>query len=153
MRIKIQNPQTRLAIGTCSIYVIILLVVIGYGSIAFHDLYALKTETQQHGTYHQFLRLSGFGLAFYLGIWTAAFGVWRRSYWQGLVALVFGAIMTILALSALPWMYFPSDQYPPSALWVFGAGLPTIITWILVTILARIFTQRRGATNATPSSN
>ncbi|MFQ5753785.1 MAG: hypothetical protein ACE5HI_17490, partial [bacterium] len=72
----------------------------------------------------------------------------RRSYLQGFVALAIGAILTISALSVMPWVYFPYDQYAVAALWVMGTGMPIILVWALVIFFGSRFIKTT-ATNAT----
>lgn len=120
-----------------ALYLLVLLATVAYASVAFREFYVppdfssrvtaahedvlLKAfdEALQgpYGTYRQFVRIIGAGLSIYLGIWTAFFGLWKASFWNGAAALAFGGTVTILALSALPWLWFPLDQYAVAAVW------------------------------------
>lgn len=155
MIIKTTEQKKRFVITTGFIYIVILLAAVISGAIAFHDLYTPPVEAERtslpatsliNEVYGRFLAASGLALALYLAIWAALFGVWRRSYGQGLLALAVGTIATIVALAVLPWVYFPFDRYPAPMAWVFGAGVPLIIVWIFATVFGRLWI-RRGVVN------
>ena len=149
----------RVVVGLGVFYLVVLLGTVSTTALVFRDYYAAPVLNralgedavlqsweldyeQRYTDYRQFVRVIGLILALYLPIWAAALGVWEKNIWKGLIALAVGGFATVLALSALPWVYFPFDQYPVSALWLIG-GLPWIaLTWGLVTILGRILRQR-----------
>jgi hypothetical protein len=140
-------------------YLVVLLGTVSTTALKFRDYYTAPVldraqgedavlqswelnYEQRYTAYRQFVKVIGLILALYLPIWAAALGVWEKSIWKGLIALAVGGVATVLALSALPLVYFPFDQYPVSALWVIG-GLPWIaLTWAVVTICGRILRQR-----------
>ena len=157
MIIKTTDQKKRLVITTGFIYLAILLAAVIYGAIAFHDLYTPPVEAERTSLpatslinegYGRFLTSSGLALALYLAIWAGLFGVWRRSYGQGLLALAVGTIATIVALAVLPWVYFPFDRYPAPAAWVFATGVPLIIVWIFATVFGRLWIGRGVANTA-----
>jgi hypothetical protein len=154
------DPRTRIFLTTGALYLVTLLLVVAPGAVMFRDLYSKPQRLIHVGdedtlikaydihyraaydSYRRFIRPAGAGLAIYLAIWTATFGVWRKKHWQGIVALAAGSAATVLAFSLLPSMYFPLDQYPVSALWVMGNVFPLGIAWILATLFGRALTYR-----------
>ena len=95
--------------------------------------------------YHSFFRPFLLSLALYLGIWSAVFGLWRGHWLWGLGALAAGGLLSVVALSLLPWMYFPLDQYPLAALWVMGNAVTIGASWLLVTVIGRLLLADRQA--------
>lgn len=135
----------RIALAAAGFYFLGLLAVIVYAADSYGPLYAASTwqaEAQLFGDYHQFLRAAGIGLAAYLLIGSVAFGLWKDAYWKGLLVLVAGSAVTALALGALPYVRFPSDQYPPEALWIMGNIIALPITWAAFTLAGRWFLKR-----------
>jgi len=140
MLIDIRIPD-RIIFRTGALYLLVLLAVVAYAAIAFRAFYAdmpAAVEAQMNTGYRQFLSLAGIGLALYLGIWSATLGVWKRSYWMGLAALIAGTAVTLLALSALPWIQYAHDQYAVPAGWLISHGLLIVVCWIIVTLLGRL---------------
>ncbi|MGI8785337.1 MAG: hypothetical protein ACR2L2_17000 [Acidobacteriota bacterium] len=115
----------------------------GLGEDAVLELWAQRYDGP-YEQYGRFLRIIGTGLALGLGAWAAALGLWRRSLWQGLGALAAGGAVTVAALSILPWVYFPFDQYPASALWVMGRAPVIAVTWIAATVVGQILIRRNA---------
>lgn len=161
------DRPSRIFLATGALYLVVVLLVVVFGALQFSRLYTdipprpgmgldedslIQTfERQyqaQYDDYRQFLHPSFGVLALYLGIWTAALGVWKRKYWLGLAALVAGDVITVFGLTLLPWMYFPLDQYAIAALWIMGGTIPLAICWLLATLAARAM-LRRGVTSTT----
>jgi hypothetical protein len=134
------TPQrASLVLGTgCWLgYLSFLAPIVIYAAIRFGALYpaeSLSTEPELSQHYKAFVSLTGIALAICLGIGAAAFGVWRTSVPQGLLALALGAATTVVALSIVPFVRFPEDQYPPAALWVMADGLPLVVTFVIATL-------------------
>jgi len=161
-----RDPRRRVFLAMGALYVAALCIVVIFGAVTFQRLYtdtpprpiSLEHEDvlirtfdaqyrERYEDYKRFLGPSGGALAIYLGIWAAAFGVWRRKHWLGLAALAAGGVTTVLALSVLPWVYFPLDQYAVPAVWIFGNVMPIAIAWLLVTILGRTLTSTETGTH------
>jgi len=144
MNLKTQSIG-RLVYGAGTFYLIGLLAVVAYAAVTFRSFYQVMPptlESQLNDGYRQFLGSSGLVLALFLGIGSAAFGIWKASYWQGLIVLAIGTITTLLALSVLPWVQFPFDQYAASAGWLMGNFIPVIMSWLLVTFFGRLVIQK-----------
>ncbi len=127
--------------GWCLGYLSVLLPVVAYAAVRFAALYpptSLATEPELSQLYKAFLAAAGVGLAVCLGLWAAGFGVWRRSLGQGIAALAIGAVATIGALSIVPWVRFPEDQYPAAALWVMGDSVPLALAFAVATLAGRM---------------
>ena len=127
--------------GWCLGYLSVLLPVVAYAAVRFAALYppnSLAAEPELSQLYKGFLGTTGVGLAVCLGLWAAGFGVWRRSLGQGIAALATGAVATAGALSIVPWVRFPEDQYPAAALWVMGDSLPLALAFGVATLAGRM---------------
>lgn len=134
-------------IVTGLLYVVLLLGITAIGATAFHQFYeSLPTEAQLNAEYRLFLYACIVGLALFLGIWSAIFGVWRQRIWQGILALGGGVFLTIGMFSVLPWIQYPHDQYPASFEFVFGGMLPCLFSWITVTVVGK-YLNRKGILN------
>ena len=136
-------------VGSGLFYVALLLGITALGGAAFHQFYESlppKIEAQLNVGYRQFLFVSILGLALFLGIWSAIFGVWRRKIWQGIVALGCGVIMTVVIFSMLPWIQYPYDQYPASFAFVLSGSLPCLISWLITTIGTK-YLDKKGLLN------
>lgn len=136
---------------TATFYVILLLAVVIYGTAAFNDLYTppseavrslLPSDSPVNEGYHNFVRFCGICLALYLAIWLAAFLLWRKSYWSVLPFVLSGVVLTFIALSFLPWVYFPYDQYAVPALW-FMAAVPMIVVATALSLLGIYLLNRK----------
>jgi hypothetical protein len=127
-------------------YLALLAPVVAYAVVRFAPLYpadSLATEPELSRQYKAFVGLSGFGLAVFLGIGAAAYGAWRASVWRGAAALALGAATTVAALSVVPMVRFPEDQYPPAALWVM-ADLPALaVAFVVATLAGRLIARGR----------
>lgn len=97
----------------------------------------LPSDSLVNEGYHNFVRFSGICLALYLAIWLAAFLLWRKSYWSVLPFVLSGVVLTFIALSFLPWVYFPYDQYAVPALWLMAA-----VPMIVVATFASLFLNK-----------
>jgi hypothetical protein len=127
--------------GWALAYLSVLLPVVAYAAVRFAALYppnSLASHPELSQQYKGFVGIAGVGLAVCLGLWAAGFGVWRRSVGQGIFALAVGAVATIGALSAVPWVRFPEDQYPVAALWVMGDSIPLAVAFGVATVAARL---------------
>lgn len=151
----------KITISTGVLYLLLVVTIVVYGSLAFSTFYTppafnarptgenlLKEDSYlkayeeaskgEWGQYTWFLQISGFGLALYLGVWTAVLGLRTRHLWLGGAALLAGAFVTVLSLSVLPWVYFPFDQYAVGATWIMGKFPLAAASWLAVTILGRV---------------
>jgi hypothetical protein len=94
-----------------------------------------RNYQQRYAEYRGSLRTVTLGLALLLSAWAAALGTCQRSVWKGLLAVLGGALVTGTALSLLPTVYFPFDQYSVGALWLMG-GLPWVgLAWAVLTFI------------------
>lgn len=96
----------------------------------------------RYNDYKQFVGIVCVGLGLYLTLWAAAVSVWEKSIIKGLLALVAGGFVTVLALSILPWVYFSFDKYPVAAVWVIGGSPSIAFGWVVLTLLGRILLHR-----------
>lgn len=133
-------------------YVAVLAPIVTHAITRFAALYAadsLTSEPQLSDFYKAFVGWTNLALAIWLGLVAAAFGMWRRSVLQGLLALTVGAGTTIVALSITPLVRFPEDQYPPAALWVI-ADLPAlVVAFVVATVSASLITTGTNLKTAT----
>jgi hypothetical protein len=150
----------RVITGFGVFYLVFLLGAVAATGFKYRDLYAppaldptlgedavlrvweLNYE-HRYREYRRSVRAIGLSLALFLPIWAAALGVWKNSVRKGLIALAGGGVVTVLALSLLPWVYFPFDKYPVAALWVMGAAPWAALSWALLTLFGRTLRQRR----------
>jgi len=142
-----QRASLVLGTGCWLAYLSLLAPIILYAAIRFDALYSadsLMTKPELSQQYKAFVSLSGIGLAIALGIVAAAFGVWRKSLLQGLLALALGGVTTIMALGIAPPVRFPEDQYAPAALWVMGDGLPLAVTFITATLAGLVIARGKN---------
>ncbi len=147
MNLKTQSIG-RLVYGAGTFYLIGLLAVVAYAAVTFRAFYQAMPpalEAELNGGYRQFLASSGLVLALFLGIWSAAFGIWKTSAWQGLIVLAIGTAATMLSLAVLPWIQFPFDQYAVPAGWLIGNFIPMVISWGLITFGRRLATRQRAS--------
>ncbi len=143
-----------LGAGCWLAYLSVLAPIVTYSAIRFAALYSadsLTTEPELSQLYKTFVSMSGVVLAICLGIAAAAFGIWRGSILQGLLALVVGAGTTIVALSVVPLVRFPEDEYPPAALWVMVGGPPLIVAFVVATLAAWLIATGRNLEAGTSS--
>jgi hypothetical protein len=143
-----------LGAGCWVAYVSVLAPVVTYSAIRFAALYSadsLTTEPELSQLYRTFVNMSGVVLAICLGIAAAAFGAWRGSVLQGLLTLVVGAGTTIVALSVVPLVRFPEDEYLPAALWVMVDAPPLIVAFVVATLAAWLITTGRNLEAGTSS--
>lgn len=126
-----------------AVYLVALAAVVAYTALSFRGFYTAPVPSGENDVlamyrdYRLFLHPVGLALAVYLGVWAAAVGWSRGHVFAGLGALAGGALVTILALTPLPWIRFPNDQYSVGAAWFFGNAVPLAVTWMLATLLAR----------------
>jgi hypothetical protein len=135
------------ALGWWLAYLSLLAPVVVYSTVRFAPLYAadsLTTHAELSVIYKSFVSQTGILLAVALGIGAAVFGASRRSTLLAGVALLAGAATTIAALSIVPLVRFPEDQYPPAGLFVIADGLPLIIAFVVATLAARLLTASRA---------
>jgi hypothetical protein len=148
-----RNASLVLGAGCWLAYLSFLAPIVTYGALRFAALYSadsLTAEPELSQQYQTFIGLSGVALAICLGIAAAAFGAWRRSVLQGILALALGSGTTIVALSVVPVIRFPEDQYPPAALWVMADGPALIVAFVLATVAGWVITTgKRLDTRAT----
>ncbi len=152
-------PVRRLLTGFGVFYLILLLAAVAATSFKYRDYYmppALDRDSGENEVlriwnnsyearykdYRQFVGIVSAGLGLYLTLWGVAVGVWESNLFKGLIALVAGSFVTILALSVLPWIYFPFDQYPVAALWVIGVSPWIALGWLVLTVTGRIVRRR-----------
>jgi hypothetical protein len=139
------SERRRAAVVAAAVYGGALILSLGYGAIRFREFYAAPRFSRfgsalgedalivayeealagEFGQYRFFLGLVMVVLAGALGLASATFGVWHRSFFYGTLVLGAGTAVTIAALSALPPIWFPFDRYPAGAGFVFG-GFPGI---------------------------
>ena len=153
------TPTRRLIIGFGIFYLILLIAAVAATGFKYRDYYippaldrALgenevlriwnNSYEARYKDYRQFVGIVSVGLGLYLTLWAAAVGVSERSLIKGLGALFAGSFVTILALSILPWIYFPLDQYPVAALWVIGVSPWIALSWLVLTVTGRLVQQR-----------
>lgn len=152
MKQILSNPHLRLMIYSGTVYLFLLIGVIVTGAFVFSDLYVAPTEVLRsafpatvplHQSYVTFLTWSGLGMAAYISIWAAIFGILQKSFLQGVFALASGGIITIFVFSALPWIYYPYDQYSASAAWIFTTGVPMVFLFATTSLLGRYLWKKR----------
>lgn len=153
-----------IVVAVSILYVCTLALATGYGAIRFGEFYQPpafssvgapeqhedvliaayeQALTGEFGRYRTFALGASLMLAVLMGVATAAFGVWQRSILLGTGAFAAGAVLTIVAVSLLPTIWFPLDRYPVGALWVMGGSFPlAAATWLLVTVIGRLGPQR-----------
>jgi hypothetical protein len=127
-------------------YLSLLAPVVAFAAIRFDALYSpdsVATHPELSQQYRVFVGLSGMALAIALGVMAAAFGVLRASVVGGLLALVLGVATTVTALSVVPWVRFPEDQYAVAAVWLMG-GLPALLVAFSAASLAFRLIARAG---------
>ncbi len=128
----------RLAAVAAALHLALLVAVPAWGHVAYGDIYRQvdrRADSDQKENYHRFLHLAGAALAVTLAAAAAALGVWRGRALIGLLALLGGITLVLAALSVLPWIYFPEDQYAAPAIWMFGNGLPAVAGWGVLTLI------------------
>ena len=145
--IERSSIMVKAAIIVGALYVCTLAVVLGYSAVRFDEFYQRpafsnvgaaepmsedaavaayeQALTGEFGRYRAFAGVSMTAATVLLGLGAGLFGLSQRSLLLGAIALAGGAVVTVLALSALPYMWFPLDRYPVAALWVMG-GFPVI---------------------------
>jgi hypothetical protein len=161
MELPFSEPRTRrIVLDFGLVYLALLLGAVAVTGWQYREYYATprldrtmdenavlqewnRSYAERYRDYRSFLRPITLGLALYLSAWAAALGVWKKSVWKGLLALAGGAMVTVVALSALPTIYFPFDQYSVAAVWVMS-GLPWIAaTWALLTLAGRMLSRHK----------
>lgn len=151
---KPQRASLLLGAGWWLGYLSLLAPIVTYAGFRFAALYpadSLTTEPDLSQQYKTFVSLSGIALAICLGIVAAAFGAWRASVVQGLLALAVGSGTTLLALSIVPLVRFPEDQYPPAALWVMADGAPLVVGFVIATLAGWLITTAKNLETRTTS--
>lgn len=149
-----QRASLMLGTGCWLGYLSCLAPIVIYAAVRFDALYSadsLTTEPDLSQQYKAFVSVTGIAMAICLGIVAAAFGVWRTSVPQGLLALALGAAITVVALSLVPFVRFPEDQYPPAALWVMSDGLPLLVTFVIATLAGWLITKGKNLETQTSS--
>lgn len=162
-----KEPAFRPVLITSALYLGALVLVTGYGAVAFGEYYEPpafsrfgapgahedeliatyeKALTGEFGQYRTYARSIALTLAIWLGVASALFGQWQRNILHGAAAFLAGTTVTIAVLSLLPTIWFPLDRYPVGALWVMGVGLPiSVATWLLLTFFQRLRPYRPAA--------
>ena len=77
---------------------------------------------------------------------TALFSLSQQSVLHAALAFASGTVVTALALTALPAIWFPLDQYPVAALWVMGVFPYAAVGWLIVTAVGRLTPRFRLST-------
>lgn len=116
-------------------YVVVLIAFVVGGAVAFRNLYAAPAPqpgTEFAPSYRLFLAVCGGVLALYLGLLAAALVTVSRRWWLGACGLLGGLMVTVAALSVLPWVRFPNDQYAAGAAWVFSWAPACMGLWLLM---------------------
>ena len=87
--------------------------------------------------YRRFLKVAGIALAMMIGVAAGAHGAWRDSAKTGFTTLGTALILTVVAMSMMPWVEYPSDRYAAGWVWVMNGILPLLVTWGATTIFGR----------------
>ena len=90
-----------------------------------------------HEGYRRFLKVAGIALAMMIGVAAGAHGAWRDSAKTGFTTLGTALIITVVAMSMMPWVEFPGDRYAAGWVWVMNGILPLLVSWGITTILGR----------------
>ena len=156
----------RLALGVGALYMLYVFAFVGYGASQFSQFYEAPAWNARptaenfapeddrlsayeqamngaYGRYPAFLESWGIVVAPWLGVAAALFGLWQRSLWHGLAALVVVAVATSAIFHLLPWRYFPLDQYPVGFLWLFQFPIAAA-SWFAVTAVGRLIPWHGG---------
>lgn len=143
--LRIRRIQRTAVRAAGLVYLIALVTFVLVTAAAFRALYAPGAEASSilSAAYREFLTDSGRLMAVAVGAWAAAVGLCWRGWWRGPAALAVGAGVTLIALSFLPWIRFPFDQYAAPAAWVFANGMLLAGTWVLVGMTVRIVSRSR----------
>ena len=107
-----------------------LLGMIGYAAATF------GADPADEG-YRRFLKVAGIALAMMIGVAAGAHGAWRDSAKTGFTTLGTALILTVTAMSMMPWVEYPNDRYAAGWVWVMNGILPLLFTWGATTIFGR----------------
>jgi HAE1 family hydrophobic/amphiphilic exporter-1 len=139
----------RCVMATGVAYLLVLLASIGVAAYQGHVLYGVTdqgAEVSLAENHRHILRMSAFVIAGGLAVWTAALGTWRP-WWQGLIGLVGGTLVTGLLLSVLTFLDLPFVGHPVGVEWLKTAAIPLVVTWVIAIGVMRLvrfpFASRR----------
>lgn len=107
-----------------------LLGIIVYGAMVF------GADPGAEG-YRRLLKVGGIALAMMIGVAAGAHGAWRESAKTGFTTLGTALIVTVAAMTMMPWVEFPNDRYAAGWVWVMNGILPLMVTWGATTIIGR----------------
>lgn len=159
--------MSRLLTRAAVLYLIALLVVVGYGLKGYSfpaqdgigaDIAALPV----YQDYRQYLSWSSKGLGLYLGLLTAVFGLWagagnlgvdsftsgvrrisvQSTLLSGLGALILGVLVSAAAMLPLHHVVVPGDSYQPWLLWIVSPYW--IATWAIITFPGLLISRLRS---------
>ncbi|HEY8345687.1 MAG TPA: hypothetical protein VIL07_00210 [Symbiobacteriaceae bacterium] len=85
-------------------------------------------------TYDQFVDVATLLLAIYLGIWTAAVGLYTGKFLLGFGLLGAGVAGTAVALSFMAPAQLPGISYPATAIWLFGNVFIYFGAWMVTSV-------------------
>ena len=135
---------SRLAAWLCSTYLALLFVILFYGLLKYGHLKELlptQALTDPPGAlalysaYGGFLDITVLLLALLIGTWSALFGIFKGSFLKGLVLLVAAVMLTGLAYSLLPRLYYPGGDFSSFVYWLSGGFYAYSGAWLLTTLL------------------
>ncbi|HSB17743.1 MAG TPA: hypothetical protein VLE22_25065 [Bryobacteraceae bacterium] len=154
-----RKSMFRVVIAAGILYVCTLALVTGYGAIRFGEFYERpafsgfraaepvnedkltaayeQALTGDFGRYKTFAVGAGLVLAVLLGVASALFGLWQKSLLRSAGAFVAGSVLTIVAVSLLPTIWFPLDRYPVGFVWMLRCFPVAAGAWLLVTVIGR----------------
>jgi hypothetical protein len=132
----------RVVVGTGIALLAVIAGAAAYLGITYSSLYdgrevAGVVRENLSESYRGALSIVGSALAVIIPFWAAFTGRRLQSVRAGLVALAAGMGAMVVALSLVPWVYFPSDQYAASWLWLIDYGLIVLLIWTGATVLVQ----------------
>ncbi len=159
--LRVRRIQRHALQGAAAVYLLALMGVVVLTSAMFRELYspvaggpfagwggALMPRDQAvtlSEAYRSFVAIPWYLLAAFAGAWAAAIGLSTGRLWKGIAALAGVVTVTACAFVILPPVYFPFDQYPAPAAWLF-VGLPVATaSWFATSLLGWILPRTRIA--------
>ena len=145
---------SRVAAWLCSTYFSLLLVILVYGLLKYgHLKEILPTQAmteppgalELYSAYGGFLDITILLLALLIGVWSALFGIVKGSFFKGMILLVAAVMLTGLAYSLLPRLYYPGGDFSSFVYWLSGGFYAYSGAWFLTTSLGLLIKRKVAA--------
>ncbi len=133
------NTAAIVPIVFSAIYILCLLGVVAIGLYVYGDINQIQDGLlpsqfwTASNAYRHFISLTGRVLSIMLGLTAATIGLASENTIRGLLSLVGGALITMMAWSLLPHVYFPGIDFSPWLLWLADNIYWLLGTWMVIT--------------------